>query len=40
MAGKVGFGVNLAYRDVTPKEAGEDLLRSMFYPNETGERRP
>ena len=40
MAGKVGFGVNLAYRDVTPKEAGEDLLLSMFYPNETGERRP
>ena len=40
MAGKAGFGVNMAYRDVTPKEAGEDLLRSMFYPNETGERRP
>ncbi len=39
MAGKLGFGVNLAYRNVTPKEAGEDLVRRMFYPNEDGERR-
>lgn len=40
MAGKLGFGVNQAYRNVTPEEAGEDLLTNMFYPNENGERRP
>ena len=39
MTGKGGFGVNQAYRNVTPEEAGEDLLRRLFYPNETGERR-
>jgi len=39
MTGNVGFGVNRAYRNVTPEEAGDDLLRRLFYPNETGERR-
>jgi Fe-S-cluster-containing hydrogenase component 2 len=39
MANKLGFGVNLAYRNVTPEEAGEDLLELLFYPNKTGERR-
>jgi len=39
MANKLGFGVNQAYRNVTPEEAGEDLLALLFYPNETGERR-
>ena len=39
MAGTAGFGVNMAYRDVTPAEAGDDLIRNLFYPNEDGERR-
>jgi len=39
MANKMGFGVNQAYRNVTPEEAGEDLLALLFYPNKTGERR-
>ena len=39
MAGKLGFGVNQAYRDVTPEEAGEDLILRMYYPNTDGERR-
>jgi Fe-S-cluster-containing hydrogenase component 2 len=39
MANKLGFGVNQAYRNVTPEEAGEDLLELLFYPNKTGERR-
>lgn len=39
MTGKVGFGVNMAYRNVTPEDAGADLLQNMFYPNEDGERR-
>jgi len=39
MANKLGFGVNQAYRNVTPEEAGEDLVALLFYPNETGERR-
>lgn len=39
MANKLGFGVNQAYRNVTPDEAGEDLLKNFFYPNKTGERR-
>ncbi len=39
MANKLGFGVNQAYRNVTPEEAGEDLMGLLFYPNKTGERR-
>ncbi len=39
MANKLGFGVNQSYRNVTPDEAGEDLINYMFYPNEDGERR-
>ena len=38
-AGKLGFGVNLAYRAVTPDEAAEALHANLFYPNEEGERR-
>lgn len=38
-ANKLGFGVNMAYRDVTPKEAAKALLLSQFYPNKEGERR-
>jgi Fe-S-cluster-containing dehydrogenase component len=38
-ANKLGFGVNMAYRDVTPKEAAEALFLTQFYPNEDGERR-
>jgi len=39
MGDKLGFGVNLAYRDVTPVEAAKDMTVNFFYPNETGERR-
>lgn len=39
MGGKIGFGVNMAYRNVTPEDAGADLIQSMFYPNEDGERK-
>ena len=39
MAGKLGFGVNMAFRAVTPDEAAEALHRNFFYPNERGERR-
>ncbi|MBN2687385.1 MAG: 4Fe-4S dicluster domain-containing protein [Deltaproteobacteria bacterium] len=39
VADKLGFGVNQAYRNVTPEEAGEDLLGLLFYPNKNGERR-
>jgi Fe-S-cluster-containing dehydrogenase component len=38
-ANKLGFGVNMAYRDVTPKEAAKALLVTQFYPNKDGERR-
>jgi Fe-S-cluster-containing hydrogenase component 2 len=38
-AGKLGFGVNMAYRAVTPDQAAEDLHMNLFYPNENGERR-
>jgi Fe-S-cluster-containing hydrogenase component 2 len=38
-AGKLGFGVNMAYRDVTPEEAARALHKNFFYPNEKGERR-
>lgn len=37
--GKLGFGVNMAYRDVTPKEAAKALHVNLFYPNKDGERR-
>lgn len=36
---KLGFGVNMAYRDVTPKEAAQGLHLNLFYPNKEGERR-
>jgi len=39
LANKLGFGVNQAYRNVTPEEAGEGLMGLLFYPNKTGERR-
>jgi len=39
LANPLGFGVNQAYRNVTPEEAGEDLMGLLFYPNKTGERR-
>jgi Fe-S-cluster-containing hydrogenase component 2 len=38
-ADKLGFGVNMAYRAVTPDEAAEALHLNLFYPNEKGERR-
>jgi Fe-S-cluster-containing hydrogenase component 2 len=39
MANKLGFGVNQAYRDVTPEEAGEDLYDLLFFPSKSGGRR-
>ena len=39
MAGASGFGVNQAFRDVTPDEAAEDLIKNFYYPNEDGGRR-
>lgn len=38
VANKLGFGVNLAFRDVTPNRAGRDLLDLTFYPNVDGKR--
>ncbi|MBM4272416.1 MAG: twin-arginine translocation signal domain-containing protein [Deltaproteobacteria bacterium] len=38
MANKLGFGVNMAFRDVKPEQAGADLLDLMFYPNTVGKR--
>ena len=38
-SGKVGFGINMAYRNVRPNEAAEALQVNLFYPNEKGERR-
>jgi hypothetical protein len=38
MANKLGFGVNMAFRAVTPEEAGADLLDLTFYPNVSGKR--
>ena len=32
-------GVHRSYRDVTPDDAVEGLIRSMYYPNVEGERR-
>ncbi|HUH64994.1 MAG TPA: 4Fe-4S dicluster domain-containing protein [Syntrophales bacterium] len=37
-AGKLGFGVNLAFRTITPDQAGKDLLDVTFYPNTEGKR--
>jgi Fe-S-cluster-containing hydrogenase component 2 len=37
MANASGFGVNRAYRNVTPAQAGEDMLSMLFYPG-TGKR--
>ncbi|MGC9324716.1 MAG: 4Fe-4S dicluster domain-containing protein [Desulfomonilia bacterium] len=39
MAGVSGFGVNQAFRDVTPEEAAKDLLANLYYPNVDGGRR-
>ncbi|MEN6319944.1 MAG: 4Fe-4S dicluster domain-containing protein [Syntrophaceae bacterium] len=38
MANKLGFGVNMAFRTVTPEQAGVDLLGLIFYPNVDGKR--
>jgi Fe-S-cluster-containing hydrogenase component 2 len=38
VANKLGFGVNMAYRAVTPEQAGADLLDLTFYPNVGGRR--
>jgi Fe-S-cluster-containing hydrogenase component 2 len=38
MANKLGFGVNLAFRNVTPDQAGADLLDLTFYPSVDGKR--
>jgi hypothetical protein len=38
MGRPVGIGVNMAFRDVTPEQAGKDLARLLFYPNEEGKR--
>jgi hypothetical protein len=37
MANANGFGVNRAYRNVQPVQAGEDMLAMLFYPG-TGNR--
>jgi hypothetical protein len=39
MANKLGFGVNQAYRNVTPEESGEDLYDLLFFPSKSGGRR-
>jgi Fe-S-cluster-containing hydrogenase component 2 len=38
VANKLGFGVNLAFRGVTPDQAGKDLLDLTFYPSVDGKR--
>ncbi len=38
MARPMGLGVNMAYRDVTPEQAGKDLAEYLFYPNVEGTR--
>jgi Fe-S-cluster-containing hydrogenase component 2 len=38
VANKLGFGVNMAYRSVTPEQAGADLMGLTFYPNIDGKR--
>jgi len=39
VAGVSGFGVNMAYRKVTPEQAAKDLTRLFYYPNADGGRR-
>ena len=34
----LGIGVNMAFRDVTPDQAGKDLANLLFYPNVEGKR--
>jgi protein NrfC len=34
----LGIGVNMAFRDVTPEQAGKDLATLLFYPNVEGKR--
>jgi len=34
----LGIGVNMAFRDVTPEQAGKDLANLLFYPNVEGKR--
>jgi len=36
---KKAFGVNLAYRNVSTKDAADGLLQTLFYPNTDGGRR-
>lgn len=38
LANQYGFGVNMAYRAVTPEQAGADLLELTYYPNVDGKR--
>jgi hypothetical protein len=38
MGRPVGIGVNMAFRDVTPEQAGKDLANLLFYPNVEGKR--
>jgi Fe-S-cluster-containing hydrogenase component 2 len=38
MGRPVGIGVNMAYRSVTPEEAGKDLANLLYYPNVEGKR--
>jgi hypothetical protein len=38
MTNKLGFGVNMAFREVTPEQAGADLMGLTFYPNIDGKR--
>ena len=33
MANTMGFGVNLAYRNVKPAKAAEDMMDLLFYPS-------
>ncbi len=35
----ISGGLHLSYRDVTPQEAADGLMRKLFYPNLTGERK-
>lgn len=36
---KAGFGVNIAYRNVTPDDAIKGLFQTLYYPNHDGGRR-
>lgn len=38
IANTLGFGVNLAYRNVTPQKASDDMLGLLFYPSPGGRR--